>query len=185
MKVFRQTSLLCPRRFVRLGVYPLLLGMQFLSPSCSPKVVERYVTITETVTEVRDSIAWRDSTIYVPIPLESNQVIVQVGDTSSIETSVAKSEAYVGADGLLHHSLENKREKLPYDIKFPEYHFKSDVKNTKETAHIMYRNVEKPLTWWQKFRIKSFWWLAGCLVLCLVWIFRKPLSLVLKRWLPL
>lgn len=33
--------------------------------------------------------------------------------------------------------------------------------------------VEKPLSWWQKFRIGAFWWLLGSVVLLLLWTFRK------------
>ena len=33
--------------------------------------------------------------------------------------------------------------------------------------------VEKPLSWWQKFRIGAFWWLIGALAAALIWIFRK------------
>lgn len=35
--------------------------------------------------------------------------------------------------------------------------------------------VEKPLTWWQKARIGSFWWLLGSVIALLAWAFRKPL----------
>lgn len=35
--------------------------------------------------------------------------------------------------------------------------------------------VEKPLSWWQKARIGSFWWILAGLVACLAWIFRKQL----------
>ena len=35
--------------------------------------------------------------------------------------------------------------------------------------------VEQPLSWWQKARIGSFWWLLAGLVACLAWIFRKQL----------
>lgn len=35
--------------------------------------------------------------------------------------------------------------------------------------------VEKPLSWWQKFRMGSFWYLLGAFALCLLWIFRKPI----------
>ena len=35
--------------------------------------------------------------------------------------------------------------------------------------------VEKPLSWWQRFRIGAFWLLSLALAGCLVWIFRKPL----------
>lgn len=31
------------------------------------------------------------------------------------------------------------------------------------------QEVEKPLTWWQTFRLKGFWILAGLVVLWLVW----------------
>lgn len=33
--------------------------------------------------------------------------------------------------------------------------------------------VEKPLSWWQKFRIGAFWWLLGAVVALLLWTFRK------------
>jgi len=42
--------------------------------------------------------------------------------------------------------------------------------------------VEKPLSWWQKCRIGAFWWLLGGLVACIVWIFRKPLLSLLKKF---
>ena len=34
---------------------------------------------------------------------------------------------------------------------------------------------EKPLTWWQTARLEAFWWLAGAVVLLLVWTFRKSI----------
>jgi hypothetical protein len=44
--------------------------------------------------------------------------------------------------------------------------------------------VEKSLTWWQKFRLRAFWWLLGGVALAVVWIFRKPVLSILKRWMP-
>lgn len=148
--------------------------MLFL-PGCSPKITERIITIMQT--EVRDSLVWRDTTLYVPIPLESDQVIVQVGDTSRLSTSVAESVAFVGNDGFLHHTLENKRTPIAYDFKWPERILTTTVTNTTEKAHIITREVkvEKPLSWWQKFRMRAFWWLAGAVLALLAWVFRKPL----------
>jgi len=40
--------------------------------------------------------------------------------------------------------------------------------------------VEKPLSWWQKFRIGAFWWLLAGLSGALVWIFRKPILAFIK-----
>ena len=156
-----------------------------LLPSCSPKITERIVTVTHT--EVRDSLVWRDTTLYVTIPLESDQVIVQVGDTSRLSTSVAESVAFVGSDGFIHHSLENKNDPLEYQFKWPERILTTTVTNTTETAHIITREVkvEKPLSKWKSFEIGAFWWLLGGLVLCLTWIFRKPIIAILKSWFPL
>lgn len=164
----------------------LLFVSVSLLPGCSPRIVERIVTITQT--EVRDSTAWRDTTIYVPIPLESDQAIVHVGDTSHRETSVAESDAWVGKDGLIHHNLRNKADaRLSYGLKLPEHWLYTGVTNTKEHEQgiIKKEYVEKPLSWWQKFRIRAFWWLLGGLILSFGWIFRKPLIYTLKLWLKL
>ena len=152
--------------------------------SCTPRVIE---TIrTETVTEYRDSTVWRDTTIYIPIPLESDQAIVHVGDTSHRETSVAESDAWIGRDGMLHHSLRNKADaRLKYDLKMPEHWLYTGVTNTKESEHLAIKEakVEKPLTWWQKVRIGAFWWLLAGLASCLCWIFRKPIISLVKKFL--
>ena len=144
---------------------------------CSTLVKERI--ITETVTEYRDSTAWRDTTIYVPIPLESDQAIVQVGDTSHRETSVAESDAWVGADGLLHHNLRNKPGRIAAGVKIPERFLYTGVKNTKEKARIITREVkvEKKLNLWQRFRIGAFWWLLGLVLFA----YRKQLFAILKK----
>ena len=149
----------------------LAVLMVITFPSCSPRIVEHIVT------EYRDTTIYQkevhDSLVYVPIPLESNQVIAHLGDTSKLETSVARSEAFVGGDGFLHHSLENKREKLPVVVPVTSTIVYSGVTSnqTQTLTKIEYR--DKPLTWWQRFRLGAFWWLVGGLLLCLVWIFRK------------
>ena len=33
--------------------------------------------------------------------------------------------------------------------------------------------VEKPLTWWQRFRLRAFWWLAGLFLLLALWWTRE------------
>lgn len=155
-----------------ISLYPILL--LFVLPSCSPRIVERVVTITRT--EVRDSTAWRDTTIYVPIPLESDQAIVHVGDTSHRETSVAESDAWIGKDGLIHHNIRNKAgARIPYSVKLPEHWLYTGVINTKEKEQGIIKEVkvEKPLSWWQKLRIGAFWWLLGAVALLLLWTFRK------------
>ena len=154
--------------------------MTFALPGCGllrPR--ERVVTVTETVTEYRDSTAWRDTTIYVPIPLEADQAIVHIGDTSHRETSLAASDAWVGADGFLHHDLRNKPGRIAQAVKLPERYLVSEVKNTQEHAEIITKEVkvERPLNAWKRFKIGAFWWL---LVLAAVgW--RKQLLWLIKK----
>ena len=152
-----------------MAVVVLLLVLS--STACAPRIIKEIVT--ETKIEYRDSIAYRDTLIKVPIPLEKDQAIVQLGDTSKLETSVAQSVAYVDSTGRLHHTLENKKGSLSSVVKIPEqYHFSVSVTTTKETiTKVEYK--DKPLNWWQKFRIGAFWWLFGAVVLLLLWTFRK------------
>lgn len=157
-----------------LGRGVLVVVLFSLLSGCSPKIVERVVTVT--VTEVRDSTAWRDTTIYVPIPLESDQAIVHVGDTSHRETSVAESDAWIGKDGMLHHSLRNKSEaRIAYDLKLPEHWLYTVVTNTKEHEHSIIKEVkvEKPLSWSQKAKIGAFPLLVIGFLGLLIWVTKK------------
>ena len=162
----------------------LLSSYLFALTGCSllrPR--ERVVTVTTVETEYRDSTAWRDTTIYVPIPLEADQAIVQVGDTSHRETSVAESDAWVGQDGFLHHELRNKHTSLAFQVILPERYLVSSVKNTRERAEIITKEVkvERPLNAWQRFRIGAFWWLLGLAAVGwrkqLLWIIKKAAGL--------
>lgn len=155
----------------------LLSGCSLLRPR------ERVVTVTNTVTEYRDSTAWRDTTIYVPIPLEADQAIVHIGDTSHRETSVATSDAWVGADGFLHHDLRNKPGRIAHAIKVPEHFLYTGVENTQKHAEIITKEVkvEKPLSVWQRFRIGGFWWLLALAAVGwrkqLLWLIKKAAGL--------
>lgn len=142
----------------------LFMAILFAASGCALlRQREKVVVKTETVTEYRDSTVWRDTTIFVPVPLESDQAIVHIGDTSHRETSVAESDAWVGSDGFLHHNLRNKPVSLAQGVKLPDHFLVTDVKNTMEQAHVITREVkvEKKLNLWQRFRIGAFWWLLG------------------------
>jgi hypothetical protein len=141
--------------------------------SCSPRVIVEKVI--ETRIERRDSLVYRDTLIKVSIPLEKDQAIVQLGDTSKLQTTVAESVAYVDSTGRLHHTLENRRGNLSAVVKIPvRYVFQSEVQKQAEiiTKEV---EVEKPLSWWQNFRIRAFWWLLGAVAALLLWTFRKLL----------
>ena len=44
--------------------------------------------------------------------------------------------------------------------------------------------VEQPLSKWKQAKIEAFWWLLAALAAALVWIFRKPLLKLIRKWLP-
>ena len=167
-------------RAVDTPIYIFIFLLAFCLPGCSLlRQREKVVVRTEMVTEYRDSTVWRDTTVFIPIPLESNQAIVHVGDTSHRETSVAESDAWVGADCLLHHNLRNKPGRIAAGVKFPERFLYTGVKNTKDEARIITREVkiEKKLNLWQRFRIGAFWWLLGLVIFA----YRKHLLAAIMR----
>lgn len=151
--------------------------------ACAPRVIVEKVI--ETRIERRDSLVYRDTLIKVPIPLEKDQAIVQLGDTSKLETTVAQSVAYVDSTGRLHHTLENRRGSLSTVVKIPvRYVFQSEVQKQAEiiTKEV---EVEKPLSWWQNFRIRAFWYLLGAVAALVLWTFRKPFIKLIRLWLHL
>lgn len=139
----------------------LAFGFLMMFVGCSPKVIVQ----KEVVTEYRDRIV--HDTTQVEIPYEVEKVVTK--DTASyLENTYAKSDAIVSG-GLLSHSLESK----PQIIKVPVEVHVADTIVKKAEIRTETVEVEKPLSWWQKFRIDAFWWLLGAVILCLLWIFRK------------
>lgn len=156
----------------------ILLGMLFLQGCSTIKYVDRVVTEYRDTTIIKREV--RDSLVYAAIPLESNQVIVEVGDTSRLETSVAKSVAFVNEKGQICHTLENKKTKVPVMVPVQSTTIYSGVsqKEAQTLTKIEYR--DKPLTWWQNLRIRAFWGLLVAVVLLLLWTFRKPLLKLIR-----
>lgn len=137
------------------------LGILMMLAGCSPKVIVQ----KEVVTEYRDRIV--HDTTQVEIPYEVEKIVTR--DTAShLENTYAKSDAVVSG-GFLSHSLESK----PQIIRIPVEVHVTDTLVKEAEIHTETVQVEKPLSWWQKFRIGAFWWLLGAVVLLLLWTFRK------------
>lgn len=166
------------------GVKYLLpfMALWLLSASCAPcrqlpeavryrdSTVVRYVD--STVVNVRDSV------VLVSIPVESSMAVVPRDYSSHLETSVAESDVWVDDGGFLHHNIRNKPEKLPVVV--PIYDKARTITSMSGHDGELLRTVEVPvpaeLTWWQRFRIKSFWWLI--LIALVGW--RRELLALLK-----
>ena len=114
----------------------------------------------------KDSTIIRDSVVYVKIPKEEIINVVLPNQKSTLSTSLAESTAFTDSLGFLHHSLKNKsNEKIPVIVQnLEKYHTAQAVKSKSDNI-IRTIQVEKRLNWWQKFRLKSFWWLLGLLIL--------------------
>ena len=147
--------------------------------SCSPRVVEKIQVEYRDTTIIKETV--RDSLVHVPIPLEEWQVVVDVTESSHLETSVAKSDAFVGLDGRLHHSLSNKRDSLAAVV--PIHYHDTYTATSSQTTHTLVKEVEvsKPLTWWQRLRLRAFPWLLGGIVALLGWTFRKPILKLISK----
>jgi len=146
-------------------LYVVLIGIAVLFvvglSSCSPKIIEKI----ETRIEYRDRIV--HDTAKVEILKEVEKVVTR--DTSShLENAYGKSDAVV-SDGMLHHSLETK----PQIIKVPvEVHVTDTIVKEAE-IHTETVEVEKPLSWWQSFKLDAFKWLVLTVSILLLWTFRK------------
>lgn len=145
------------------AIFLALLLMQ----ACSPRIVEKIVVRDSVVTEVHERIV-RD-TVPFEVPVEVEKIVTR--DTASrLENTYAKSEAVVSG-GFLYHSLETKPQTISVPVEVPV----ADTTTTQSHTEYITETKEVPaeLTWWQKFRLKGFWWLLGGFVLSLLWIFRK------------
>ena len=158
-----------------IGLFPLV--------SCSPKIIETIKT--ETKTEYVDRVEWRDTTLYVPIPLGTGQVVTSVKDTARAETTIARAESWVDESGELNLRIQNIQGTIPYTTKIPSRTIVTSVNNTKSEVLTKIEYRDKPLSRWQTFKIGAFWWLCAVLLAFAIWNFRKPISKLAKQWLKL
>ena len=114
----------------------------------------------------KDSTVIRDSLVYVHIPIEEHSTISFPGQHSTLHTSLAESTAFTDTLGFLHHSIRNKSDqRIPVIVQNTDKYHTEKAVASKSDSLIRTVQVEKKLNWWQKFRLKSFWWLLGLLVL--------------------
>lgn len=156
----------------RIAKYAYLLALCaiFLS-SCAiqrPPVIQYRDSLR---VEIRDRIV--HDTVGVPVPVEVEKVVTR--DTSShLENSLASSDAVVSG-GLLHHSLQTKPQTLHVPVAVPARD--SIIYRDREVVKEVPVEVERQLTFWQRFRIGAFYWLLGLALIGwrreILWLLRK------------
>ena len=157
-------------------IKPLFLALCGLALlACSPKVLPPVIQIRDSVrVEIRDRIVHDTVSFEVPVIIERNMTR---DTTSHLENDWAKSDASL-VDGFLSHSLETKGQTVYIPVQVPVHDTLYIEKSAQET--IIEKEVEKPLTWWQKARLRTWWCLLTATLLLALWTWRKPLLRLLK-----
>ena len=137
----------------------------------------KQVTPTErVVTETRIETVYQTDTVLLEIPKIVEKVVTK--DTISVlENDYAKSQAVV-TDGLLAHSLETKPVQKPVEVQTKIVYRDSVI--VKDNVIVQTVEVEKELTGWQTFKMKTGGFALGIIVLlivCVILYFVKPLNL--------
>lgn len=160
----------------------LIIALIALTGCKSAKQVQQPLPVVPIETNTDTKIIHTESidTVFVEIPAQSAERTTPER-FSHVETDYAQSDARINADGTLTHTIKNKPTKHP-----------APVKNTADTVYVD-KAIEKPvpvevpvpvereLTWWEKTRLDTWWWIATALTLCIVKIFRKPIVTLARR----
>ena len=153
----------------------LLFIFSALCVACS--VARRAAPSENLSTRVEVVTVFEKDTVLVEIP----QIVekVQTMDTVSfLENEFAKSSAEV-SDGILSHSLETKPVQKPVEIKKEIVYRDSVVFRDRTVVETV--EVEKPLSGWQQFKIKTGGYAIGMIIgmiVCSVLYIVKPLKFI-------
>ena len=155
--------------------YILLYIFSALCVACS---VTRQAALSENIsTEVKVVTVYEKDTVVVEIP----QIVekVQTMDTVSVlENEFAKSSAEI-SKGILSHSLETKPVQKQVEIQ-KEIVYKDSIVFRDRTV-VETVEVEKPLSGWQQFKMKTGGVTVGIMILlvvCSVLYIVKPLKFI-------
>ena len=102
--------------------------------------------------------------------------ITTTDSISHIETDIAESNAILMPDGTIRHTLKNKTGQVPIPIITSAdtiYVYTAVEKPVKVEVPVP---VERKLSWWERIRLNTWAWMAIAVVVCAVWIFRRPLT---------
>ena len=128
-----------------------------------------------------DKVVTRDSIVLVPLPQESSQSVQPTILPSHLETSLAESDAYVDSLGL-HHTLNNKKGDLQAHTQVTDHYHSEEHYQQKDSTNthneVQKVEVERELTWWEKFRLDAFCWLILAIVLTNIRTILKWLSIL-------
>jgi hypothetical protein len=146
------------------------IALIFVVASCAaPKVVIQQRD--STVIHIKDSLILRDSIIFVPVPMGEDKAKLPDTDTSYLETTVAKSTAFIDKGGKICHTLTNKSDAIiPIKVTIPMRLHSEEKGLTRYLKQVERIEVEKELSRWQRF-LQGLGWTA--LIVIVLWIINK------------
>lgn len=128
--------------------------------------------------EYRDRIV--TDTAYFEVPVEVEKIVTR--DTASHISGLFSETDAVVSGGYLYHSLISKPQKVPVPVTVhvtDTVYVEKSSETTVQEPEIV--EVEKPLTFCQRFKIGAFWWLV--LIAVVGW--RRELLALIKKLIQL
>ena len=151
-------------------IFRLILGVLLIGLMANCSTVQKIPVENKYEIVKKDSIIYtvKDSVNIIPIEKIVNKTLPD--QKSSLETSLAKSEAYTDSLGFLHHSIENKKQ-------FTQ-HIHKEEKETVKTDSVYVEKpvpyevvVEKPYI--PKFYKFTLYWFIATVILLILGIYLK------------
>lgn len=145
-----------------------------LTGCCRQTAVPPSVSHQQTTDSIREVIVERvvhvHDSVPVYIPVEIIKTVVPSSDTSKLETSVAKSTAFIDSLGFLHHDLNNKEQTInaPVDIDVTVSDTTHEEFHNASRSDTTYIKVPAQLTGGQKFLMRCGWVMVGAVLLGLI-----------------
>ena len=152
----------------------ILILLLFMAGCSSKRTTSPIVVPVQTATSTRTVHHVTLDVVHATLPQQSVRHTIP-DSTSHLETDAAISEATVNPDGTLTHWLENKTTPVPVTV--PATHDTIVIEVIKEIPISVPEpyEVERKFTWWETVRLDYFCYILGALVVCLIYLVRKPL----------
>ena len=130
------------KKFIEILKY-FLVVLFFILPvgCCGTKKTKQIPVVQVEKTIIKDSLIYIKDTIYIPLPTEEKEVKT-TADSSHLETSLAKSDAWIDSTGHLNHTLKNKE--VIYKYIYDTVVVTNTVTEYKEKPVIVEVEVPKP-----------------------------------------
>ena len=130
------------KKFIEILKYFLVI-LFFILPvgCCGTKKAKQLPVVQVEKTVIKDSLIYIKDTIYIPLPTEEKEVKT-TADSSHLETSLAKSDAWIDSTGHLNHTLKNKE--VVYKYIYDTVVVTNTITEYKEVPIVQEIEVPKP-----------------------------------------